>query len=63
MGRAGRSFVEQYFDIAKLNQRLAFLYLRLLRGEPIIDFEKALAEQEQTEEPEKAGGLEGVSLG
>ena len=34
MGRAGRRFVEEHFDIKKLNRRLVEIYEALLAGEP-----------------------------
>jgi len=34
MGRAGRRFVEEHFDIKKLNRRLVEIYEGLLPGGP-----------------------------
>jgi len=34
MGRAGRRFVEEHFDIEKLNRRLVEIYEGLLPGGP-----------------------------
>ena len=33
MGRKGRNFVDEYYNIEKLNDRLVYLYQKLLHGE------------------------------
>jgi colanic acid/amylovoran biosynthesis glycosyltransferase len=35
MGRKGRKFVEDHYDLDKLNDRLAVIYQRLLDGEEL----------------------------
>ena len=34
MGRKGRAFVEEHFDIEKLNDRLVEMYEQLVKGSP-----------------------------
>ena len=40
MGRAGRAFVHQNYNIATLNRRLARIYEMLAENEPVLEMER-----------------------